>query len=63
MTRRIISTIRIPMHMIETINKIDRTQRQFLYGFGPKLAPEEVAERLKVMKVAKEQIFLKALVG
>jgi RNA polymerase primary sigma factor len=57
-------TIRIPVHMIETINKLVRTSRQFLHEQGREPTPEEMAERLsmplekvrKVMKIAKEPI-------
>ncbi|MFL6757031.1 MAG: RNA polymerase sigma factor RpoD, partial [Sphingomicrobium sp.] len=59
-------TIRIPVHMIETINKLVRTSRQFLHECGREPTPEELAERLsmplekvrKVMKIAKEPISL-----
>jgi RNA polymerase primary sigma factor len=59
-------TIRIPVHMIETINKLVRTSRQFLHEQGREPTPEEMAERLsmplekvrKVMKIAKEPISL-----
>ncbi|MBA4800636.1 MAG: RNA polymerase sigma factor RpoD [Euryhalocaulis sp.] len=64
-------TIRIPVHMIETINKIVRTQRQFLHEFGREPTPEELAEKLgmplekvrKVMKIAKEPISLETPIG
>jgi RNA polymerase primary sigma factor len=57
-------TIRIPVHMIETINKLVRTSRQILHEIGREPTPEELAERLsmplekvrKVMKIAKEPI-------
>ena len=57
-------TIRIPVHMIETINKLVRTSRQFLHEEGREPTPEEMAQRLsmplekvrKVMKIAKEPI-------
>src|SRR5207302_353316 len=57
-------TIRIPVHMIETINKLVRTGRQFLHETGREATPEELAERLsmplekvrKVLKIAKERI-------
>ncbi|MEA3080877.1 MAG: polymerase primary sigma factor, partial [Sphingomonadales bacterium] len=59
-------TIRIPVHMIETINKLVRTGRQFLHETGREATPEELAERLsmplekvrKVLKIAKEPISL-----
>jgi RNA polymerase primary sigma factor len=59
-------TIRIPVHMIETINKLVRTSRQFLHETAASRPPEELAERLsmplekvrKVMKIAKEPISL-----
>src|SRR5829696_8655864 len=64
-------TIRIPVHMIETINKIVRTGRQFLHETGREATPEELAERLsmplekvrKVMKIAKEPISLETPIG
>ncbi|MHB9878903.1 RNA polymerase sigma factor RpoD [Pacificimonas sp. ICDLI1SI03] len=64
-------TIRIPVHMIETINKLVRTSRQFLHEFGREPTPEEMAERLgmpldkvrKVMKIAKEPISLETPIG
>lgn len=64
-------TIRIPVHMIETINKIIRTSRQMLYELGYEPTPNEIAERLsmpvekvrKVMKIAKEPISLENPVG
>ena len=64
-------TIRIPVHMIETINKIVRTSRQFLHEFGREPTPEELAEKLamplekvrKVMKIAKEPISLETPIG
>jgi len=64
-------TIRIPVHMIETINKIVRTQRQFLHEFGREPTPEELADKLgmplekvrKVMKIAKEPISLETPIG
>ena len=60
-------TIRIPVHMIETINKIVRTQRQIMSEFGREPTPEELAEQLamplekvrKVLKIAKEPISLR----
>ena len=64
-------TIRIPVHMIETINKLVRTSRQMLSEMGREPVPEELAERLsmplekvrKVMKIAKEPVSLEAPVG
>ncbi|QPQ55754.1 RNA polymerase sigma factor RpoD [Allosphingosinicella flava] len=64
-------TIRIPVHMIETINKLVRTGRQFLHEFGREATPEDLAERLsmplekvrKVMKIAKEPISLETPIG
>ena len=64
-------TIRIPVHMIETINKLVRTSRQMLAEMGREPTPEEVAKRLsmpiekvrKVMKIAKEPVSLEAPVG
>jgi RNA polymerase primary sigma factor len=64
-------TIRIPVHMIETINKLVRTSRQFLHESGREPTPEEMAERLsmplekvrKVMKIAKEPISLETPIG
>src|SRR5687768_5043609 len=64
-------TIRIPVHMIETINKIVRTSRQMLHEIGREPTPEELAERLsmplekvrKVMKIAKEPISLETPIG
>jgi len=64
-------TIRIPVHMIETINKIVRTTRQMLHEFGREPTPEELAEKLampldkvrKVMKIAKEPISLETPIG
>ena len=64
-------TIRIPVHMIETINKLVRTTRQFLHEQGREPTPEEMAERLsmplekvrKVMKIAKEPISLETPIG
>ncbi|MEM8694550.1 MAG: RNA polymerase sigma factor RpoD [Pseudomonadota bacterium] len=64
-------TIRIPVHMIETINKLVRTSRQFLHEQGREATPEEMAERLsmplekvrKVMKIAKEPISLETPIG
>jgi len=64
-------TIRIPVHMIETINKLVRTGRQFLHETGREATPEELAERLsmplekvrKVLKIAKEPISLETPIG
>ncbi|MEJ2028034.1 MAG: RNA polymerase sigma factor RpoD, partial [Limibacillus sp.] len=64
-------TIRIPVHMIETINKLVRTGRQMLHEIGREPTPEELAERLamplekvrKVMKIAKEPISLETPIG
>ena len=64
-------TSRIPVHMIETINKLVRTSRQFLHEQGREPTPEEMAERLsmplekvrKVMKIAKEPISLETPIG
>ena len=64
-------TIRIPVHMIETINKLVRTSRQMLADMGREPVPEELAKRLsmplekvrKVMKIAKEPVSLEAPVG
>ncbi|NIJ06822.1 RNA polymerase primary sigma factor [Sphingomonas vulcanisoli] len=64
-------TIRIPVHMIETINKLVRTSRMFLHETGREPTPEELAERLsmplekvrKVMKIAKEPISLETPIG
>ena len=64
-------TIRIPVHMIETINKLTRTSRQMLAEMGREPVPEELAQRLsmplekvrKVMKIAKEPVSLEAPVG
>ena len=64
-------TIRIPVHMIETINKLVRTSRQILHEMGREPTPEELAEKLampldkvrKVMKIAKEPISLETPVG
>ena len=65
------STIRIPVHMIETINKIVRTQRQIMSEFGREPTPEELAKKLamplekvrKVLKIAKEPVSLETPVG
>ena len=64
-------TIRIPVHMIETINKLVRTSRQFLHETGREPTPEELAEKLlmplekvrKVLKIAKEPISLETPIG
>ncbi len=64
-------TIRIPVHMIETINKLVRTGRQMLHEIGREPTPEELAEKLampldkvrKVMKIAKEPVSLETPVG
>jgi len=64
-------TIRIPVHMIETINKIVRTSRQMLHEMGREPTPEELAEKLvmpidkvrKVMKIAKEPVSLETPIG
>jgi len=64
-------TIRIPVHMIETINKLVRTSRQMLHEIGREPTPEELAKKLlmpldkvrKVMKIAKEPISLETPVG
>ena len=64
-------TIRIPVHMIETINKMNRTSRQMLHEIGREPTPEELAHKLqmpldkvrKVMKIAKEPISLETPVG
>ena len=64
-------TIRIPVHMIETINKIVRTTRQMVHEMGREPTPEELAERLamgldkvrKVLKIAKEPVSLENPVG
>lgn len=64
-------TIRIPVHMIETINKLVRTARQMMHEIGREPTPEELAERLmmpldkvrKVMKIAKEPISLETPIG
>ncbi len=63
--------IRIPVHMIETINKLVRTSRQLVQELGREPAPEEIAERMdipvekvrKVMKIAKEPISLETPIG
>lgn len=64
-------TIRIPVHMIETINKINRVQRQMLQEMGREPTPEELGERLempedkvrKVLKIAKEPISMETPIG
>src|SRR6195952_3736883 len=64
-------TIRIPVHMIETINKLVRTSRQILHEIGREPTPEELAEKLgmplekvrKVLKIAKEPLSLETPVG
>ena len=64
-------TIRIPVHMIETINKIVRTQRQILSEYGREATPEELAKKLrmpldkvrKVLKISKEPVSLEKPVG
>lgn len=64
-------TIRIPVHMIETINKLVRTSRQILHEIGREPTPEELADKLKmpldkvrkVMKIAKEPISLETPIG
>ena len=64
-------TIRITVHMIETINKIVRTQRQIMSEFGREPTPEELAKKLamplekvrKVLKIAKEPVSLETPVG
>ncbi|MBY0280845.1 MAG: RNA polymerase sigma factor RpoD [Alphaproteobacteria bacterium] len=64
-------TIRIPVHMIETINKLVRTSRQIMHEIGREPTPEELAEKLvmpldkvrKVMKIAKEPISLETPIG
>ena len=64
-------TIRIPVHMIETINKLVRTSRQMMHEIGREPTPEELAKKLqmpidkvrKVMKIAKEPISLETPVG
>jgi RNA polymerase primary sigma factor len=64
-------TIRIPVHMIETINKLVRTSRQMLHEFGREPTPEELSEKLsmplekvrKVLKIAKEPISLETPIG
>ena len=64
-------TIRIPVHMIETINKMVRTSRQLIQELGREPTPEEIAERMdlpvdkvkKVQKISKEPISLETPIG
>jgi len=64
-------TIRIPVHMIETINKLNRVQRQILQEKGREATPDELAERMdmpedkvrKVLKIAKEPISMETPIG
>jgi RNA polymerase primary sigma factor len=64
-------TIRIPVHMIETINKLNRVSRQILQELGREATPEELAERMempedkirKVLKIAKEPISMETPIG
>ena len=64
-------TIRIPVHMIETINKLNRISRQMLHEMGREASPEELAERMgmpedkirKVLKIAKEPISMETPIG
>ena len=64
-------TVRIPVHLIETINKLVRTSRQMLHEIGREPTPEELAEKLamplekvrKVLKIAKEPISLETPIG
>ncbi|WP_410681570.1 RNA polymerase sigma factor RpoD [Avibacterium paragallinarum] len=64
-------TIRIPVHMIETINKLNRISRQMLQEMGREASPEELAERMgmpeekirKVLKIAKEPISMETPIG
>ncbi len=64
-------TIRIPVHMIETINKLNRVSRQMLQEMGREATPEELAERMdmpedkirKVLKIAKEPISMETPIG
>ncbi|AEF99198.1 RNA polymerase sigma factor RpoD [Methylomonas methanica] len=64
-------TIRIPVHMIETINKLNRVSRQILQEMGREATPEELAERMempedkirKVLKIAKEPISMETPIG
>ena len=64
-------TIRIPVHMIETINKLNRISRQILQELGREATPEELAERMempedkvrKVLKIAKEPISMETPIG
>ncbi|MBP2682057.1 MAG: rpoD, partial [Deltaproteobacteria bacterium] len=70
-TRAIARTIRIPVHMIETINKLIRTSRYLVQELGREPTPEEIAERMdiplekvrKVLKIAKEPISLETPIG
>jgi RNA polymerase primary sigma factor len=63
--------VTVPVHMIETINKIVRTSRQMLHEIGREPTPEELAEKLgmplekvrKVLKIAKEPISLETPIG
>ncbi|MEK9575852.1 MAG: RNA polymerase sigma factor RpoD [Gammaproteobacteria bacterium] len=64
-------TIRIPVHMIETINKLNRVRRQLLQKFGREATPEELAEEMelpeykivKILKIAKEPLSMETPVG
>ncbi len=64
-------TIRIPVHMVETINKLIRTQRQLLQKFGREPTPEEIAKKMKftpekvreVMKISQEPVSLETPIG
>ncbi|WP_312777957.1 sigma-70 domain-containing protein, partial [Escherichia coli] len=64
-------TIRIPVHMIETINKLNRISRQMLQQYGREATPEELAKEMdmpedkirKVMKIAKEPISMETPIG
>jgi RNA polymerase primary sigma factor len=64
-------TIRVPDHMIETVNRVVRTSRQMLPEIGHEPTPEELAERLgmpletihKVLKIAKQPISLETAIG
>ncbi len=64
-------TIRIPVHMIETINKLNRISRQMLQEMGREPTPEELGERMemsedrvrKVLKIAKEPISMETPIG
>src|SRR3546814_2323433 len=65
------SDLRIPVHMIETINKLNRISRQMLQQFGREATPEELAKEMdmpedkirKVMKIAKEPISMETPIG